>query len=78
MIYVGYFGPVDGKVYTIKYQKHGLPYMHLLIFLREDYKIYTVEHMDTFISAQISDPDQHPQLYAMVTKYMLHNPYEPI
>ncbi|KIK12309.1 hypothetical protein PISMIDRAFT_46487, partial [Pisolithus microcarpus 441] len=27
----GYFGAVAGFVYTIEYQKHGLPHMHLLI-----------------------------------------------
>jgi hypothetical protein len=77
LIHNGYFGPVDGKVYTIEYQKRGLPHMHLLIYLKEDYKIRTVEQVDAFISAQIPDPDEHPQLHAVVTKYMLHGPCTP-
>jgi hypothetical protein len=77
MIYDGYFGPITGRVYTIEYQKRGLPHMHLLIFLREDYKIRTVEQVDALISAQIPDPAQHPQLHAAVTKYMLHGPCTP-
>ncbi|KIJ06155.1 hypothetical protein PAXINDRAFT_27502, partial [Paxillus involutus ATCC 200175] len=28
----GFFGAVAGLVYTIEYQKRGLPHMHLLIF----------------------------------------------
>ena len=35
----GYFGQVAGFVYTIKYQKRGLPHMHLLIFLESQDKI---------------------------------------
>ncbi|KIK46873.1 hypothetical protein CY34DRAFT_33067, partial [Suillus luteus UH-Slu-Lm8-n1] len=30
----GYYGKVAGLVYTIEYQKRGLPHMHLLIFLK--------------------------------------------
>ncbi|KIK21179.1 hypothetical protein PISMIDRAFT_83047, partial [Pisolithus microcarpus 441] len=33
MVRGGYFGEVAGFVYTIEYQKHGLPHMHLLVFL---------------------------------------------
>jgi hypothetical protein len=39
----GYFGQVAGFVYTIEYQKRGLPHMHLLVFLERQDKIRTVE-----------------------------------
>jgi len=64
-------------VYTIEYQKHGLPHMHLLIFLESDHKIRTVEQIDSFISAQIPDRNIYPQLYEAVEKYMLHGPCSP-
>lgn len=35
-IHDGYSGKLSGMVYTIKYQKRGLPHMHLLIFWVED------------------------------------------
>ena len=73
----GYFGTVAGLVYTIEYQKRGLPHMHLLIFLEEEYKICTVEQVDAFISAQIPDPVLYPQLYEAVSKFMLHGPCTP-
>jgi hypothetical protein len=41
----GYFGEVDGFVYTIKYQKCGFPHVHLLIFLEQQDKISTVQQM---------------------------------
>ena len=69
----GYYGPVAGLVYTIKYQKRGLPHMHLLIFLEDEHKIWVIEQIDAFISAQIPDPIAHPQLYDAVSRYMIHN-----
>ena len=69
----GYFGAVAGLVYTIEYQKHGLPHMHLLIFLEEQDKIRTTKQIDAFISAQIPDVNIHPQLYAAVSKFMIHD-----
>ena len=38
-------------VYTIEYQKYGLPHMHMLIFLEDQDKICIVEQIDAPISA---------------------------
>ena len=73
----GYYGQVAGFVYTIEYQKCGLSHMHLLIFLEEPDKIRAVEQIDAIISAQIPDPQIHPQLHAAITKSMLHGPCSP-
>ena len=73
----GYYGQVAGFVYTIEYQKHGLPHMHLLIFLEDPDKICNVEQIDAIISPQIPDPDIHPQLHAAITRFMLHGPCSP-
>jgi hypothetical protein len=70
----GYYGKVAGFVYTIEYQKRGLPHMHLLIFLEEQDKIRTVEQVDAIISAQLPDSNVHPQLYSAISKCMLHGP----
>ncbi|PCH38645.1 hypothetical protein WOLCODRAFT_66802, partial [Wolfiporia cocos MD-104 SS10] len=35
----GFFGELAGDVYTIEFQKRGLPHVHLLIFLKDPYKI---------------------------------------
>ena len=66
-----------GFVYTIKYQKCGLPHMHLLIFLEEQDKISTIKQIDAIISAQLPDPQIHPQLHSVVSKYILHKPCSP-
>ena len=43
----GFFGDLAAKVYTIEFQKRGLPHMHLLIFLAEPYKIRDAAAVDS-------------------------------
>jgi hypothetical protein len=64
-------------VYTIEFQKRGLPHMHLLVFLQPNHKIHDALQADTIISAQIPDKDVHPKLYETVTKCMIHGPCGP-
>ena len=73
----GLFGTLAGMVYTIEFQKRGLPHMHLLIFLNGNHKIRNAEHVDKIVSAQIPDKDAHPMLYDAVTKFMIHGPCGP-
>ena len=70
----GLFGKVVGMVHTIKFQKRGLPHMHLLIFLDQEDKIHNANDVDDIVSAQIPDPELHPLLYQTVTNCMLHGP----
>jgi hypothetical protein len=73
----GLFGKVAGMVYTVEFQKRGLPHMHLLIFLDQQYKIHNPRDVDDIVSAQIPDPVAHPLLYQSVTKHMVHGPCGP-
>jgi hypothetical protein len=63
-----------GHVYTIEFQKRGLPHVHILIFLAPESRIHEPAMLDKVISAQIPDPETHPRLHALVTKMMVHNP----
>ena len=51
------FGPWLGWVWTIEYQKRGLPHLHLLVFLKTDHKFLTAADIDCFISAEIHTED---------------------
>jgi hypothetical protein len=73
----GLFGKVAGMVYTIEFQKRGLPHMHLLIFLQQGDKIRDPKDVDDIVSAQIPDPVTQPLLYETVTKNMVHGPCGP-
>jgi hypothetical protein len=70
----GIFGKVAGMVYTVEFQKRGLPHMHLLLFLHQQDKIREPKHVDDIVCAQIPDPVTQPLLYETVTKTMIHGP----
>ena len=70
----GLFGKTAAMVHTIEFQKRGLPHMHLLIFLDSADKIQNAADVDSIVSAQIPDPNEHPVLYNIVTQHMVHGP----
>ena len=70
----GIFGQPVAKIYTIEFQKRGLPHMHLLIFLEEEHKLYSVAAVDSCIRAYWPDPETEPQLFAIVKQVMVHGP----
>jgi hypothetical protein len=47
----GIFGHAAAYIYSIEFQKRGLPHIHLLVFLQEPYKILTPESIDSSIWA---------------------------
>ncbi|XP_031332288.1 uncharacterized protein LOC116164849 isoform X2 [Photinus pyralis] len=67
------FGGVAALVYTIEFQKRGLPHAHILVTLHQDDAIRTPEDIDRFISAEIPDPRKEGHLYALVTSHMTHS-----
>jgi hypothetical protein len=73
----GLFGKVAGMVYTVEFQKRGLPHMHLLLFLIKMTRFVTLKDADDIVSAQIPDPVTQPLLYETVTKNMVHGPCGP-
>jgi hypothetical protein len=70
----GIFGRTVAHVYTIEFQKRGLPHMHLLVFLDPRNKIRTPEDVDSCIRAYWPDPDTEPLLHATVQRCMVHGP----
>jgi hypothetical protein len=70
----GIFGPCVAYVYAIEFQKRGLPHMHILLFLKNDYKMISPDIVDSIISAHWPDPVMHPHLFDTVKKFMVHGP----
>ncbi|XP_070030070.1 uncharacterized protein [Nicotiana sylvestris] len=68
------FGKVAAFMYTIEFQKRGLPHAHFLIILTNEYKILTPEAYDNIISAEIPDENAEPDLHSLVLKHMMHDP----
>ncbi|XP_022003818.1 ATP-dependent DNA helicase RRM3-like [Helianthus annuus] len=69
-----FFGEMNAVVYTVEFQKRGLPHAHICLFMKVDHKLPTVDHIDPFISAEIPDKSEDPQLYTLVSEYMIHGP----
>ncbi|XP_058746518.1 uncharacterized protein LOC131619442 [Vicia villosa] len=70
----GVLGKVLAYMYTIEFQKRGLPHAHILIFLHPSNKYPGPEDIDKIISAEVPDPETHPRLYNLVKAHMVHGP----
>ncbi|XP_018368319.1 PREDICTED: uncharacterized protein LOC108764532, partial [Trachymyrmex cornetzi] len=66
--------PADRSDICAQFQKRGLPHIHLLVTLKQNYKILNPEAVDKFISAEIPNPDKNANLHNVVMKHMIHGP----
>nr|XP_025606674.1 uncharacterized protein LOC112697631 [Arachis hypogaea] len=68
------FGKPKGIVYTVEFQKRGLPHCHILLFVQPAEKPRSSVDIDHHISAEIPDEHTQPKLYSLVQKFMIHGP----
>ncbi|KAE9528620.1 hypothetical protein AGLY_012195, partial [Aphis glycines] len=57
------FGDVRCYMYSVEWQKRGLPHVHILLWLQNRISSNII---DNVISAEIPDPEQDPLLYDIV------------
>ena len=67
------FGKPQAWLYSIEWQKHGLPHCHLLLWLIAEHRI-TPDKIDDVICAEIPDPAVDPELHQIVMSNMVHGP----
>ncbi|VVC46268.1 Helitron helicase-like domain [Cinara cedri] len=72
------FGNINVYVYTIEFQKCGLPYTQILILLLEDYKFQTADDISNVIRTYLPHPETERQLHAAVSSHMIHEPCGPL
>ena len=65
------FGSVRCYMYTVEWQKRGLPHAHFLIWLCV--KIHPNE-IDAIVSAELPDPDKDGELFRIIKSHMPHTP----
>ncbi|XP_028966748.1 uncharacterized protein LOC114828104, partial [Galendromus occidentalis] len=65
------FGETRCWMYSIEWQKRGLPHAHILIWLISE---ITPDKIDQVISAEIPDKHTDPELFEVVIKNMVHGP----
>lgn len=74
------FGNVRCWMYSVEWQKRGLPHVHILIWLETK---MLPNQIDRIISAELPDPQNDPLLFEIIKKHMIHgpcgsiNPYSP-
>lgn len=61
-------------MYTVEWQKRGLPHAHFLIWLSGENKLKTTSDIDKIISAELPDPNLYPKLHEIVSSCMMHGP----
>lgn len=59
----GVLGRTVANIYTIEFQKRGLPHAYILIILHPDDKLRTADDYDKVVSAELPDPAVDPALY---------------
>lgn len=65
------FGDVRCWMYSVEWQKRGLPHAHILLWLVEKIR---PDEIDDVICAEIPDPEIDQELYDIVIKNMIHGP----
>ncbi|XP_056843369.1 uncharacterized protein LOC130500247 [Raphanus sativus] len=69
-----YFPKPDAVVYTIEFQKRGLPHAHILLWLKGIQKEVTAAIIDEYISAELPDRETDREGFELVERHMIHGP----
>ncbi|CAN7050018.1 unnamed protein product [Brassica rapa subsp. trilocularis] len=69
-----YFPKPDAVVYTVEFQKRGLPHAHILLWLKGVKKEVTTAMIDEYISAELPDKELDQEGFELVERHMIHGP----
>ena len=68
----GVLGAMAGFLYTIEFQKRGLPHAHIIVFLKPEAKLRTPEQIDSLMSSEF--PLYNDELFELIKTLMVHSP----
>ncbi len=68
------FGKVNAFMAVKEDQKRGLPHIHVLVILADKDAPKTPDDYDRFVCAELPSKEKNPELFKLVTKFMIHGP----
>ncbi|CAG8726587.1 25174_t:CDS:10, partial [Cetraspora pellucida] len=69
-------GKIITYIYTIEFQKRGLPHVHCLFILDPAYKPNSIVNYDPIVSAEIPDANIDLYIFKTIKCSMMHDPYK--
>jgi hypothetical protein len=75
-LHKGVLGEHEGHLYTIKYQKHGLPHIYILLFVSSRWRFTDPILINEVICIELPDPEWDPtdELTRLVLAQITHGP----
>ncbi|XP_071700026.1 uncharacterized protein [Rutidosis leptorrhynchoides] len=67
-------GPWKAVLYTIEFQKRGLPHCHTLLWTHSLSNSFEPRDVDRYISAELPEPMKDPKGFKVVSEMMIHGP----
>nr|GEX75019.1 DNA helicase [Tanacetum cinerariifolium] len=61
-------------LYTIEFQKRGLPHCHTLLWIHETARVRRDEDIGIYVSAELPSLDVDPECHRVVSELMMHGP----
>ncbi|GJV27623.1 DNA helicase [Tanacetum coccineum] len=68
------FGSVTAVLYTIEFQKRGLPHCHSLLWISDESKVHEDIDVDRYVCAELPNLMTDPNTYAVIFELMIHGP----
>jgi hypothetical protein len=68
------FGQSLAYIHTVKFQKCGLPHIHLLLTLSSKFCLSTPKQVNRVIKATWPDPQKEPCLFNIIKRQMVRSP----
>lgn len=63
------FGETAAFVYSVEFQKRGLPHAHIIVWLKRK---PALDSIDRYVSAELPNPGTQPRLFKVITSNNIH------